>query len=245
MSNHLTPSTPGKGQGPMIFMFGDQPVRIVMKDGEEWFVATDVCRALGYINTSQTISDHLDEDEKGVSTGYTPGGDQAQTIISESGLYTLALRSRKPQAQPFRRWVAEVLRQIRKTGRYAMPQRAVLRPGPVRITRDKELQVLHLFLEGHTLADVGRMAGISRTSARNLVRGTHRFTLDAGTDQTTPELRAAVVQKVMADTQLQFAELVASQYCVSTTNQALAQEFDEQGRALIGSMSDALQLPVS
>ncbi|WP_310609228.1 BRO family protein [Limnohabitans sp.] len=244
MSNHLTPSTPGKGQGPMIFMFGDQPVRIVMKDGEEWFVATDVAKALGFTHAPHMLR-AIDKDSASVHIVDTSAGPRESVIISEPGLYQAIFVCRKPEAQAFRRWVAEVLSQIRKTGRYAMPQRAVLRPGPVRITRDKELQVLHLFLEGHTLADVGRMAGISRTSARNLVRGTHRFTLDAGTDQTTPELRAAVVQKVMADTQLQFAELVASQYCVSTTNQALAQEFDEQGRALIGSMSDALQLPVS
>lgn len=242
MSNHLTPKN---SPTPQTFAFGHHALRVIMREGEPWFVATDVAKALGYAR-SENMTNILDADEKGTAITSTLGGPQEVVIINESGLNNAIFSSRKPEARAYRKWVTgEVLPSIRKTGRYAMPQRAVLRQGPVRITRDKELQVLHLFLEGHTLADVGRMAGISRTSARNLVRGTHRFTLDAGTDQTTPELRAAVVQKVMADTQLQFAELVASQYCVSTTNQALAQEFDEQGRALIGSMSDALQLPVS
>ncbi|MDY0281353.1 MAG: BRO family protein [Salinivirgaceae bacterium] len=61
--------------------------------------------------------DHVHDDEKGVSKVYTPGGPQVMVIISESGLYTLTIRSNKPQARPFRKWVtAEVLPGIRKTG---------------------------------------------------------------------------------------------------------------------------------
>ena len=105
---------------PVVFNFNSHEVRTILHDGEPWFVAMDVCSALGYRNVSQTVGDHLDDDEKGVSTGYTPGGQQALTIISESGLYALVLRSRKPEARKFANWVtSEVLPAIRKTGSYA------------------------------------------------------------------------------------------------------------------------------
>lgn len=102
------------------FNFGGHAIRVIVRDGAPWFVATDVCAALGYANTSKAVGDHLDPDEKGVTTGYTLGGEQRLTIISESGLYALVLRSRKPEARKFAKWVtAEVLPSIRKTGSYA------------------------------------------------------------------------------------------------------------------------------
>lgn len=105
-----------------VFNFGDSQVRLIVRDGEPWFVANDVCTALGYANTSKAIGDHLDDDEKGVTTGYTLGGEQKMTIINESGLYALVLRSRKPEARKFAKWVTrEVLPAIRKTGQYQQP----------------------------------------------------------------------------------------------------------------------------
>ena len=102
-----------------VFNFGAHSVRVVVRDGEPWFVASDVCAALDYKNTSKAVGDHLDDDERGVTTGYTLGGDQKLTIISESGLYALVLRSRKPEARKFAKWVtSEVLPAIRKTGVY-------------------------------------------------------------------------------------------------------------------------------
>lgn len=93
-------------------------VRVVMKDGEPWFVARDVCECLELANTSQTLS-YLDDDEKGVTTNDTPGGAQEMSIISEPGLYSLILRSRKPEAKAFKRWVThDILPSIRKTGGY-------------------------------------------------------------------------------------------------------------------------------
>lgn len=101
------------------FNFGGHDIRVIVRDGAPWFVATDVCAALGYANTSKAVGDHLDPDEKGVTTGYTLGGEQRLTIISESGLYALVLRSRKPEARKFAKWVTgEVLPSIRKTGGY-------------------------------------------------------------------------------------------------------------------------------
>lgn len=100
-------------------------IRIV-KDGncEPWFVAKDVCDILGITNSRDALT-ALDADEKGVGNIYTPGGSQKMATINESGLYALVLKSRKPEAKEFSRWVRrEVLPTIRKTGMYATPEAA-------------------------------------------------------------------------------------------------------------------------
>ena len=94
-------------------------VRVVECEGEPWFVAKDVCECLELTNTSQTLS-HLDDDEKGIISNDTPGGKQEMSIISEPGLYSLILRSRKPEAKAFKQWIIhEVVPSIRKRGLYA------------------------------------------------------------------------------------------------------------------------------
>lgn len=93
-------------------------VRIVMIDNEPWWVLADVCKVLEIVN-NRNIAARLDEDEKGVTLVDTLGGNQNMTIINESGLYSVILRSDKPQANPFRKWVThDVLPSIRKTGGY-------------------------------------------------------------------------------------------------------------------------------
>ena len=97
-------------------------VRAVTLEGEPWFVAADVCRALGLGNSRQTLS-YLDDDEKGVITSDTLGGKQEMSTINEPGLYSLILRSRKPEAKAFKRWIIhEVIPEIRKTGGYIAGQ---------------------------------------------------------------------------------------------------------------------------
>lgn len=99
------------------FDFHSHAVRVVMRDGNPWFVATDVCTALGYRNPSKAVADHLDDDEKSNQSLGLAG--KPVIIISESGLYALILRSRKPEARKFSKWVtSEVLPSIRKTGSY-------------------------------------------------------------------------------------------------------------------------------
>jgi prophage antirepressor-like protein len=106
------------------FGFEDHLIRVVMRDGDPWFVVADVCRVLGIQNAPQAVQ-NLDEDEKGICSTYTPGGQQDVLIVSEGGLYTLVLRSRSATtpgsvAHRFRRWVTgEVLPSIRRTGAYA------------------------------------------------------------------------------------------------------------------------------
>ena len=103
---------------PSVFRFSSQAVRVIVRDDEPWFVANDVCAALG-LDNSRMATDRLDDDEKGVTSIDTLGGAQAMTVISESGLYSLVLASRKPEAKPFKKWVtSEVLPAIRKSGRY-------------------------------------------------------------------------------------------------------------------------------
>ncbi len=103
------------------FGFGDQLVRAVDREGFAWFVAKDVCAALEISNPRDAVR-RLEEDEKGVVNADTLGGVQELTIISESGVYALIFRSRKPAAKAFRQWVtSEVLPAIRTTGRYEAP----------------------------------------------------------------------------------------------------------------------------
>lgn len=105
------------------FNFHGHGVRhIIDEHGEPWWIAKDVCQILGLGNVSQAIV-NLDDDEKGVTTADTPGGAQQVAIISESGLYALILRSRRPEAREFKRWVThEVLPAIRRTGGYGVVQ---------------------------------------------------------------------------------------------------------------------------
>lgn len=101
------------------FTYGDSSLRVVEIDSQPWFVAKDVCGILGLANMRSSLA-ALDEDEKGVHTMDTLGGNQEMTVISEPGLYSLILRSRKPEAKTFKRWVThEVLPSIRRHGMYA------------------------------------------------------------------------------------------------------------------------------
>lgn len=95
------------------------PIRVVTKESDAWFVATDVCKVLEIGNPSMAVN-RLDDDEKGVNTIETPGGTQRMVVINESGLYSLILTSRKEEAKRFKKWItAEVLPSIRKHGMYA------------------------------------------------------------------------------------------------------------------------------
>lgn len=103
-----------------IFNFRGQDVRTVIINNEPYFVGKDVAEILGYTNPRQALKNHVDEDDKGVSKCDTPGGKQDLVIINESGMYSLVLSSKLPQAKDFKRWVtSEVLPTIRKHGMFA------------------------------------------------------------------------------------------------------------------------------
>ncbi|KGE18481.1 phage antirepressor KilAC domain-containing protein [Paenibacillus wynnii] len=100
-----------------VFNFSGNEVRVVIHDGQSWWIAKDVCLA---IDVDQTQTRRLDEDEKGLRLIQTLGGEQELLAVNEAGLYSLILGSRKPEAKPFKRWIThEVLPAIRKNGMYA------------------------------------------------------------------------------------------------------------------------------
>lgn len=107
------------------FTFNDHEVRVIMRDGEPWWVARDICDVLDLDNVTMALR-ALDDDERdtlNTTEGICPDGRaQAINLINEPGLYSLVLRSRKPEAKQFKRWVVhEVLPAIRKTGGYQAP----------------------------------------------------------------------------------------------------------------------------
>lgn len=114
-----------------VFNYNGNEVRTIQKDGEPWWVLKDVCEVLG-LSSPHKVFDRLDEDEKGRNQIPTPGGEQEMTVVNESGLYNVILRSDKPEAKPFRKWVtSEVLPSIRKHGVYMTPEtleQAILNP---------------------------------------------------------------------------------------------------------------------
>lgn len=98
-------------------MFGE--LKIVMIDNDPWFVGKDVAEKLGYKEPRSAVSKKVDLEDRGVSKMATPSGVQEMTIINESGLYSLILSSKLPEAKQFKRWVtSEVLPSIRRNGGY-------------------------------------------------------------------------------------------------------------------------------
>ena len=113
-SHQLNPST-----NLIPFTYGSNPVRVVSREDGPWFVLADVCAVLELEKPSR-VSVRLDDDEKDAHTVSTPGGAQRATIVNESGLWSLVLTSRKPEAKRFKKWLtSEVIPSIRKTGGYS------------------------------------------------------------------------------------------------------------------------------
>ncbi len=157
-----------------IFKYENNDVRTVEMNGEPWFVLKDVCKVLG-IGNSRMVVDRLDEDEKGVSRIDTPGGLQNVSVISESGLYNVILRSDKPEAKPFRKWVtSEVLPSIRKHGGYIAGQDQLT---------PEELMAKALQVANKTLAE--REARISALTVQNAIMAPKAEYFDELVDRNT------------------------------------------------------------
>ncbi|MBQ9212305.1 MAG: Bro-N domain-containing protein [Clostridia bacterium] len=120
-------------------------VRSVLIEDEPWFVAADVCRALDISNSRQALA-RLDEDEKGVISTDTPGGEQKMAFVNEPGLYSLVMGSRKPEARDFKRWIThEVIPSIRKTGAYAValsPAEQLVAQAQLLVEQEKRLAAM-------------------------------------------------------------------------------------------------------
>lgn len=114
-----------------VFNYEEKQMRTVQREDGLWWVLKDVCDVLG-LGSPHKVADRLDEDEKGRNLIPTLGGEQSVYIVNESGLYNVILRSDKPEAKKFKRWVThDVLPTIRKHGAYMTPETleaAILNP---------------------------------------------------------------------------------------------------------------------
>lgn len=114
------------------FHYNNNEVRTIQHNGETWFVLKDVCQVLD-LGSPHKVAERLDEDERNhIPVTDSIGRQQETTVINESGLYNVILRSDKPEAKPFRKWVtSEVLPSIRRHGAYLTPaalEAALLNP---------------------------------------------------------------------------------------------------------------------
>ena len=141
---------------PIVFQFDQNEIRTLTINQEPWFVAIDICKTLDYSDSAQALR-NLDEEEKQTlhnMQGLTASRNGILTLINESGLYSLILSSRKPEARRFKKWVtAEVLPTIRKTGRYDIQDKT---------TRATPLEAARLFRPFFSIA---RCIGCDRNAA--------------------------------------------------------------------------------
>lgn len=108
-----------------LFEFENQKVRTLKIDDEPYFVGKDVANILGYSNPNKALRDHIDAEDKRGERIVTPSGNQVTIVINESGLYSLILSSKMPNAKRFKHWVtSEVLPTIRKHGAYMTDEKA-------------------------------------------------------------------------------------------------------------------------
>jgi prophage antirepressor-like protein len=134
------------------FAHGSAEVRTLTIDGQPWFVAKDVCQAIGIKNHNDAMR-RIDDDEQRGSEVTTPGGMQTLIFINESGLYHLLLTSTRPEARPFRKWVTNVvLPALRKEGQYTMPGAQV--PGAAGSDHNKHGKQGTLFPDMPSLEDL-------------------------------------------------------------------------------------------
>lgn len=138
--------------------FSGMTLRVVQIDGEPWFVATDVCRHIGFyikrngeVNTTKALR-YLNDDERLVPP--TQIGGRFPTLICESGLYKLIMRSDKPEAKPFQEWVTrDVLPSIRKTGSYSLTDgedTITIAPTELRLCKFFSIMTVNLKTSRHT-----------------------------------------------------------------------------------------------
>lgn len=172
---------------PQVFSYRGESFRALQIDGEPWFVLKDVCAAIG-IKDHVTVSKRLDEDEVDLAQVIDGmGRSQETTVINESGLYSVILRSDKPEARPFRKWVtSEVLPTIRRTGSYqAKPMTpAEMFAAQAQVNLDYERR----------LSDLDRRADATETALRNTVRALSvpTFTLEGWQREMQATLNMAV-----------------------------------------------------
>lgn len=200
-------------------------IRALSVEGEPWFVARDVTDALGL---DRTATYKLDDDEKGVCLAHTPGGDQQVSTVSEAGFYKLVLKSRKPEAKAFQRWVThDVLPALRRDGAYVasdgteddatLMARALLAAKRQMDARDRQLREQR-----------ERIAALGDENARLLPMAAYaETTLDAvGCITVTDAARQLKQQDASIGQRRLFGLLRADGMLCKNTNQATAQAIE-------------------
>jgi prophage antirepressor-like protein len=159
MNNNTSSLVPFEYEGRQIRVISDEL-------GDPWFVAADLLASLAL---DRKALERLDDDEKGVSSIHTPGGEQVMTIVNEPGMYDLVLGSRKKEAHRFKRWVThEVLPTIRRAGTYSVTGTV---PTPAVLPSEKQDSVGALLLIGQAIARLpGVKAGIAMAATLNCIQ---------------------------------------------------------------------------
>ena len=232
--------------------FNGQTVQVLQHDGQLWLTADQVGRCLGYAagNTGTGISNlyNRNADEfTGLDTCVINlmtqvqvqdtcsinlieqgvGQTRATRIFSATGCNLLGFFSNTRRAKEFRMWAKQVLAGA-MTGMAGRDNRAPI--GPVRMmTRRHERLAMEYWLQGLSHGEVGKLVGLSKASVQRLVTGKQRFSPDAGRDETTPELIAAVVARHLSLER----QRITSRYCASAVNAPLSQRLDAAGQAMI------------
>lgn len=168
------------------FNFNQNQIQVINKNGEAWFIASEVAAMLGY-RDSYNMTRILDNDEKGTHNVSTLGGNQDVSVINESGFYHAAFKSRKPEVKPFRKWVtSEVLPTIRKTGGYQIGQkttaddRTPLRQAVAALVGRKGIDYSSAYSMIHQRFNVGAIEDLPAEKLPEAVAYVHALTLHTG-----------------------------------------------------------------
>ena len=168
------------------FNFNQNQIQVINKDGEAWFIASEVAAMLGY-RDSYNMTRILDNDEKGTHNVSTLGGNQDVSVINESGFYHAAFKSRKPEVKPFRKWVtSEVLPTIRKTGGYQVGQKTTaddrtgLRQAVAALVGRKGIDYSTAYGMIHQRFNVGAIEDIPAEQLPEAVAYVHALTMHTG-----------------------------------------------------------------
>lgn len=168
------------------FNFNQNQIQVINKDGEAWFVASEIAAMFGYRDAAN-LTRILDDDEKGTHNVSTLGGKQDVSVINESGFYHAAFKSRKAEVKPFRKWVtAEVLPAIRKTGGYQVGQKTTaddrtgLRQAVAALVGRKGINYSSAYSMIHQRFNVEAIEDIPAEKLPEAVAYTHALTLHTG-----------------------------------------------------------------
>ena len=172
------------------FNFNQNQIQVINKDGEAWFIASEIAAMFGYRDAAN-LTRILDDDEKGTHNVSTLGGKQDVSVINESGFYHAAFKSRKAEVKPFRKWVtSEVLPAIRKTGGYQISDgpaakttaddRTPLRQAVAALVGRKGIDYSTAYSMVHQRFNVGAIEDIPAEQLPEAVAYVHALTLHTG-----------------------------------------------------------------